>query len=239
MRSRVSQNHHSATASARVIPNPCLHEQAFGGMELPLVAAADEDVAAELGRCCRLDAEAVRAVDAEEDPVGGRSGAVHRVQCVGDGANRQFHARARVHPGQREGSRPGRDRCAHRRDDLGGRHGVRLPIETDPAHVCARPERTQPQRFVRRIEVVTRCEHLLAGPQVQRRRRGRGPSSCNPSARSRQLVRQGKRRRRISRGPRRRSPRCPDSAWRRCRGQSGSGRSRLVRAWGAVQAGTS
>src|SRR6266540_2636955 len=50
----------------------------------PLVAAGDEEVAAEIGRRRRLDSEAVHAVDAEEDSLVRRAIAVDRPEGVGN-----------------------------------------------------------------------------------------------------------------------------------------------------------
>ena len=119
--------------------------------EDPLVAAGDEEVAAEIGDGLLLDAEAVHAVDAQEHAIGLGALLVHVGERVGHAADRQLHARRRVHPGARATARVrgpiALDQVA---DDLVGGRLLGHRVERDLADGGAGVQRAQAQRFVGR-----------------------------------------------------------------------------------------
>ena len=86
--------------------------------EQPLVAAGDEEVAAELVGPAVLDAEPVHAVDAQQRPVGLGAPGVELGQRVGDRPRSAASARARVHPRDGDDARLRRAPRAQARDDL-------------------------------------------------------------------------------------------------------------------------
>ena len=147
--------------------------------EEPLVGAGRQEVAAELGQVDVDGAEAVHAVDAEQDPVGGsrrrlRSAIAAPYSAIGSRTPvlewTHVTATTRVR---------GPIASTSRRGELVDGGGRRVVVQRDPADPGAGAERDQPQRVLGREEVVGRGQDLVAGPQVEARRTSRRcPSWC-------------------------------------------------------------
>ncbi len=198
--------------------------------EQPLVAAGDEEVAAQRSHVHRFDAERVHAVDAQQ-----RAAAV--AQSLGDLRDRQLHARARVHPGQRDAPPCPRRRARTTESTISAsvaRCGI--AVQRDPPHRRAERSGGEPQRLMRGVEVVGRRHDLLAGlqsePAVEQaephgRRVGErdvdgpGPEVAHPPGAARP-----------PRAGRRNGAGSPPD---RRRGRAGGGRSRAARARDAKQ----
>ena len=110
--------------------------------EQPLVAAGRQHVDAEVGRRRVLGAEAVHAVDAQEDALALAPPAVRVGHGGGDLTQRQLHPARGVHPGERERTRSRAERARHGRDDPVHRRRLRLVVQ---AH-CAGPSRRRAAR---------------------------------------------------------------------------------------------
>ena len=122
----------------------------------PLVATGDEGVAREVPDSRGVRAEAVDAVDADEHTVRER---------LRDRPHREPDAGARMDPRQCDHPRPPRDRSADAAHDLVLRGSSRVAVERDPPHARAR----EPERLVRRVEVVLRGEHLVLRAESEAR----------------------------------------------------------------------
>src|SRR6266536_2210439 len=118
------------------------------------MATAREEVATERGDPNIFDAEAVNTVDAENDAAQGRTSAIQLRDRIGDLANRQLDTGARVDPGDRHVARAPADPRNQPRDDPADRRSARIVIERNPRDASSRHARPQPERLVRRVEVV-------------------------------------------------------------------------------------
>ena len=118
--------------------------------EQPFVAAGDEEVAAEIPDGLRLDAEAVHAVDAQEHAIGLGALLVHVGERVGHPADRQLHARRRMHPGDGDRARARADALDQVADDLVGGCLLGNGVEGDLADGGAGVKRAQAQRLIGR-----------------------------------------------------------------------------------------
>src|SRR5204863_3668830 len=101
--------------------------------EQPLVAAGDEEVAAEIGHRLLLDAETVHAVDAEEHAIGFGALLIDVRDRVGHPTDRQLDARRRMHPGARDRTRAGANPLHQIADNLFGGRLLGDGIERDLA----------------------------------------------------------------------------------------------------------
>ena len=124
-----------------------------------------EEIAAEIRHRGRLGAEAVHAVDGQQDPLIVGPAGVDVLQAVGEIADRELHAGAGVHPRDADDPRGRRDRVEEPLDHLLRAGLGRIRVELDGADVRAGALRGEPDRLVGRVEVVLGRDDLLAGRQ--------------------------------------------------------------------------
>ena len=151
------------------------------------MAAGGEDVDAEVRRRRVLDAEAVDAVHAEQDPLALGPAFVR----IGDGnrqlAERELDAGRRVHPRDCEAARLRLQRPSDGAYDRVDRGRLRLVVEPDAADGDAVELLPEAERLVGRIEVVFGRHDLVA--RVQAQPRIHEPEPHRRRVRERNLVR--------------------------------------------------
>ena len=133
------------------------------------MAAGGEDVDAEVRGRRVLDAEAVDAVHAEQDPLALGPALVRVGDRSSDLAQRELDAARRVHPRDGEAARPRLQRASDGAHDRVDRGRLRLVVEADAADGHAVELLPEAERLVRRVEVVLGRHDLVARLQAQPR----------------------------------------------------------------------
>jgi hypothetical protein len=95
------------------------------------VATRDEKVAPEIGHGDVFDAKPVYAIHTQQHALRLVALGIDSTQQIGDPADRQLQAGARVHPGHGQHARPVTQALGHRLHDLVFRDRLELPIERD------------------------------------------------------------------------------------------------------------